>query len=64
MGRTVGVCSTSKKLSSLCLEGLLEDILIKPGRLRLVKILKLMLGELHEKHAVQRGFRGPATSYS
>jgi hypothetical protein len=44
MRRTVGVCSTSKKLSIWCLEGLPEDILIEPGRLRLVINLEVNVG--------------------
>jgi hypothetical protein len=44
MGRTVGVCSTSKKLSIWYLEGLPEDMLIEPGRLHLVKNLEVNVG--------------------
>jgi hypothetical protein len=46
MGRTVGVCSTSKRLSIWGLEELPEDILIELGRLRLVKNLEVNVGRL------------------
>jgi hypothetical protein len=44
MGRTVGVCSTSEKLSIWGLEGLSDNILMEPGRLRLVKSLEVNVG--------------------